>query len=169
MEPTAIRPAEMNRKREMAALSVLQLVHDGIDPATGLPFTSNSWNSVVVVRALATAIDTLRRSTARRIRALPERVGAPWTVEEDRKLEESFAVGLPIAVLADKHSRTRGAITARLERLGKLSTPPTQQMPTSHQHVDTPQYVAEDRLQKGPTGSHLSPLHQLASSRSSQA
>jgi hypothetical protein len=167
MENAAVRPAELDRKRELDALSVLQSLHDGIDPATSQPLVaSSSWNSVIVVRALATAIDALKRSTSRRIRPLPERVGAPWTQEEDRQLVESFDLGLPIGVLVGKHHRTRGAITARLERMGKLGTPHSQPSGVVQSSFNPRQPTANDRLPEDHTRIHLSPLHQLTSPHS---
>ena len=48
------------------------------------------------------------------------RQGTPWGSEEDRQLRESFLAGLGFSELASRHQRSRGAIRARLERLGLL-------------------------------------------------
>lgn len=48
------------------------------------------------------------------------RAGLPWLREEDELLEEYFDKGLTIDDLAWVHQRTTGAITSRLQRLGRV-------------------------------------------------
>lgn len=48
------------------------------------------------------------------------RQGTPWGSEEDRQLREAFLAGLGFSELASHHQRSRGAIRARLERLGLI-------------------------------------------------
>ena len=44
----------------------------------------------------------------------------PWTPEEDAALSEAYRSGTRIHQLAGKHRRTKGAIKARLRKLGLL-------------------------------------------------
>lgn len=46
--------------------------------------------------------------------------GAPWSQEEDARLNAEFDAGMTIAQIALQHGRTSGAITARLVRLGRI-------------------------------------------------
>ncbi|MBQ9064850.1 MAG: DNA helicase RecQ [Blautia sp.] len=48
----------------------------------------------------------------------PVGAGASWTEEEDRQLEEEYRSGMKISEIAKAHSRTSGAIRARLSRNG---------------------------------------------------
>lgn len=50
----------------------------------------------------------------------PRNAGRPWSTEDDRLLAERFDAGGSIASLADAMERTRGSITARLVKLGKI-------------------------------------------------
>ena len=50
--------------------------------------------------------------------------GRPWPADEDARLAAAHDAGSGIADLARAHDRTRGAITARLVRLGRLAPPP---------------------------------------------
>ena len=51
----------------------------------------------------------------------PEGAGAPWTEQEDQQLESEFASGMKISEIAKAHSRTSGAIRARLKRHGLIT------------------------------------------------
>ena len=97
---------------------------DGFDPVTGevLPDTS-PYNRPEVIRALARALDAMRRAhqTERRKRSLPPNAGKAWTKEEDIQLAEEFDKGVPANKIAAAHGRTRGGIAARLVRIGKVS------------------------------------------------
>lgn len=55
----------------------------------------------------------------RRIRR-PGNTGQPWSAGEDARLVDAFDAGQEIAVLAEEHGRTKGAITSRLTTLGKM-------------------------------------------------
>ena len=50
----------------------------------------------------------------------PRNAGKPWTAIEDRKLEDEFDAKMSIALIAQEHGRTHGAIESRLVRLGKI-------------------------------------------------
>lgn len=51
----------------------------------------------------------------------PEGAGAPWIEQEDQQLDSEFASGMKISEIAKAHSRTNGAIRARLKRHGLIS------------------------------------------------
>ena len=46
--------------------------------------------------------------------------GNAWTEHEEQQLVQAFDVGTAVAEIARAHQRTRGAITSRLIRLGRL-------------------------------------------------
>jgi hypothetical protein len=50
----------------------------------------------------------------------PPSQGRPWTAEADADLAAAFEGGEAVTSLAERMGRTRGAITARLIKLGKL-------------------------------------------------
>ena len=50
----------------------------------------------------------------------PAAAGARWTDEEDACLGREFDAGMTVGEIATQHGRTRGAITSRLVRLGKI-------------------------------------------------
>jgi len=107
------------------ALEIIKSLADGIDPFTGevLPIESPYQNSQII-RALFAAISALEKEKYRSMRRgeLPNNAGKPWSEEENRKLVESFDSGTTIEDLANIHERTRGAIRARLIKLGKVQT-----------------------------------------------
>ncbi|MGK9054589.1 TnsA endonuclease N-terminal domain-containing protein [Neorhizobium petrolearium] len=49
---------------------------------------------------------------------LPTSAGAPWTIEEERRLYHETGEGMPIADIAAAHDRTTGAIRARQKHMG---------------------------------------------------
>ncbi|MBN2591847.1 MAG: hypothetical protein JXA96_18410 [Sedimentisphaerales bacterium] len=54
------------------------------------------------------------------LRQKPERAGQKWDLQENKLLSERFDNGMNISQLAEKHQRTKGAITSRLVRIGKI-------------------------------------------------
>ncbi|KQR67236.1 hypothetical protein [Pedobacter sp. Leaf176] len=72
------------------------------------------YNQPEIIRALFFAINQLE--------ALAEKgnQGLPWGEEEDKLLAECFRNGTKITELSKLHSRTYGAIKARLIKLGLL-------------------------------------------------
>ena len=106
------------------ALKIIQLLSEGIDPETGEVLEDeNTFNKPQVIRALAVAVNALERvkKIETRKETLPENAGKAWTTEEDNELIKAFEKDESINELAIRHSRTSGAISARLVRLGKLS------------------------------------------------
>ena len=110
----------------LEAIRIVEALMDGFDPVTGevLPETS-PYNRPEVIRALARAIAEMQRANEKerqqRKRALPPNAGKPWSKEEERQLADEFDKGMPAKEIAAKHARTRGSITARLVRIGKVS------------------------------------------------
>jgi hypothetical protein len=51
---------------------------------------------------------------------LPARQGQPWSDHEDQQLYASYAAGRSAEAISQSHSRTQGAIFARLRKLGML-------------------------------------------------
>lgn len=93
-------------------LEILQALAAGTDPITGEVFPADSpYNQPEIIRALFFAINQLE--------ALAEKgnQGLPWSEEEDALLAERFGNGAKITELAKLHSRTYGAIKARLLKL----------------------------------------------------
>jgi hypothetical protein len=106
------------------AHKIIQLLSEGIAPETGEVLEDEStFNKPQVIRALAVAVNALERvhKVESRKGTLPDNAGKAWATEEDNELVKAFEKGESINELAVKHSRTRGAISARLVRLGKLS------------------------------------------------
>ncbi len=103
------------------AFDIISKLADGVDPFTGEIFPADSpYQNVEIVRALHKAAEVLK--TAKRKRSLPARAGKPWDEDESNLLAEHFDSGMPIADIAKVHERTKGAIAARLVRLGKVAS-----------------------------------------------
>ena len=105
------------------ALIIIQLLSEGIDPETGEVLEDEStFNKPQVIRALVVAVNALERVNKIESRkgTLPGNAGKAWATEEDNELIEAFEKGESINDLSIRHSRTKGAISARLVRLGKL-------------------------------------------------
>jgi hypothetical protein len=86
-----------------------------------------------VIRAFYAAAGMLRQATPppeagaaastaeRSIRTdRPASAGARWTNEEDALLCAEFDGGMTVHDIATQHGRTRGAITSRLVKLGRI-------------------------------------------------
>jgi len=96
-------------------LEILLALAAGTDPITGEVFPADSpYNQPEIIRALLFALDELR--------AIAEKgnQGLPWNEQEDELLAERFNEGIKITQLAKLHSRTYGAIKARLLKLELL-------------------------------------------------
>jgi hypothetical protein len=96
---------------------------DGVDPETGEIYPPESpYQRSHIVRALYAASRALERANEaeQRKRRLPANTGKPWSEEDDARLGAGYDAGRPVEDLSREHSRTRGAIQARLMKLGKL-------------------------------------------------
>ena len=110
------------------AIEIVQSLADGVDPFSGERFPSGSpYQQADTVRALHLALEgltKLRRSTSRKTGP-----GRSWTEDEEQELLREFDAKLDLSAcdaqagveeIAAKHERTKGAICARLEILGRI-------------------------------------------------
>jgi hypothetical protein len=107
------------------AREILRSLAEGINPQTGIAFPPDSpYQQADTVRALYMALEAMGKgSMPRKPRELdPDRpkIGAAWTTEEEQQLRDAFQAGKGISEIAAAHGRTRGAITARLVKLGLI-------------------------------------------------
>lgn len=112
------------------ALSILKTLANGVDPATGEEFSSDSpYQHPDTIRALFWAVQQLetparpQKQAAPRPEGTPANAGRPWSEEEDGQLGKAFDAGKTIEQLAEVHKRSRFAVEARLVRLGKIAAP----------------------------------------------
>jgi hypothetical protein len=101
--------------------AILRTLAEGFDPRSGdeLP-EGGILSDSEVIRALLAGARALEESSETSRRVLPEGAGLPWTPEEDARLLQEFDSGTTdIPALSALHGRTRGAIFARLRRLGR--------------------------------------------------
>lgn len=108
------------------ALPIITALSQGTDPDTGELFELETiYNRPHVIRALYTAKHALEqaRERDRKKANSPENAGKPWSEEEEQTLCEGFDAGQTLQQLARLHGRTRGSVTARLVRLGKIEAP----------------------------------------------
>ena len=105
------------------AIYMIQALANGVNPVTGevLP-AGSTYEHPEVIRALFFSIKALEQYKKRqtRINKLPVNAGKPWTDGEDNKLLTEFDSGVALGEMAKNHSRTKGAIAARLVRLGRI-------------------------------------------------
>ncbi|MRX78933.1 hypothetical protein GJU39_22980 [Pedobacter petrophilus] len=93
-------------------MEILQALAAGTDPMTGEVFPAYSpYNHPEIIRALFITINQLE--------AIAEKgnKGLAWNKQEDALLTQRFNEGIKITQLAKLHSRTYGAIKARLIKL----------------------------------------------------
>ena len=105
-------------------ISLLEKLAEGIDPFTGevLP-SEHLLQQPQVVRALFHAMHAIERQgkKSQRNPSLPANAGIAWSKSEDEMLVQEFDAETPIPEIAKKHGRTKGAISSRLMRLGKIT------------------------------------------------
>ena len=101
------------------AIEIVQKLADGVDPFTDERFPASSpYQQADTVRALHLALEglaKLKRSTARKTGP-----GRPWSEEEEKDLLRKFDDKVDVEEIAQEHERTKGAIWARLEKLGRI-------------------------------------------------
>ena len=108
------------------ARHLLSTLADGVDPVTGEVLgPSSPLQHPDVIRALFAGVEALKRRKEDDERGptkeRPERTGTSWDDDEDRELGERFDAGASVAEMAQQHRRTKGAVRARLVRLGKVN------------------------------------------------
>ena len=112
-----------------SAFAIVRALARGIDPSTGetLP-TDHLCQQPATIRALVAALAELEAGSAlprsRSNPSLGAKAGTPWDPADDEALARAFDRGEPVGKLAQEFQRSRGAITARLVRLGKLEAQP---------------------------------------------
>jgi len=107
---------------------------DGIDPHTGEALAADHPgqrpDTLRVIFAALALVEGERNGAARpaaapRALGLAARnAGRPWSATDDEALAMAFDAGATIGALAVQMERTRGGITARLVKLGKIEAPP---------------------------------------------
>ena len=130
--------------QEQRARKILQSLVQGVDPRTGEELAPGSvLQQAEVLRALLAGVAALDQVGARAHRRaqLPEKVGSPWTADEESSLVTAFQAGDPLPDIASRHGRTLRAIEARLERLGLLSA---EQRVTNNSFTGSPVSRATD-------------------------
>jgi hypothetical protein len=141
----------------LEALRIIKALVEGLDPTTGETCAADSiFQQAQTIRALERAAEALQGAVNReeRKKMLPENVGKPWSASEDAQLCTEFDRGLGAWHISKIHGRTKGAITARLEKLGKLTpklfetrdSPQSETDPQSLPALDKPWLPQEDKL-----------------------
>jgi hypothetical protein len=112
------------------ALRILNALANGVHPATGEVFASDSpYQHPDTVRALFEAIrymEGAKPATPQLQKQNEDKITVPastfvrWTEGEERRLVAGFDAGKSTAELAKLHNRSRAAVEARLLKLGKI-------------------------------------------------
>ena len=117
----------MNVDRAKELLTVLA---DGINPITGELLAENDCcNQVEIVRALNIVLRQLDNSMEKTVKDESEKVtklelenaGKPWTKEAEEVLCNMYDAGCSKKEICNYFKRSKGAIAARLVRLGKIN------------------------------------------------
>lgn len=101
------------------AIEIIQTLADGVDPYSGERFPYGSpYQQADTVRALHLALEGLNKLT----RSMTRKVGPgrAWTEDEEQELLRAFDDKVDVQEIAARHERTKGAIWARLEKLGRI-------------------------------------------------
>ncbi|MED5371599.1 MAG: hypothetical protein VX899_11325 [Myxococcota bacterium] len=99
------------------ARRVLSCLAQGQHPIFGGALPDHSvCHEVDVVRALVLAAKELERNP----KTPAVRAGAPWSEDEEQRLRDGHEAGRSRAELSKELGRSRGAVTARLVKLGLL-------------------------------------------------
>ena len=102
------------------ATELLRGLADGINPLTGEQLDPmDSCNQPDIIRALHTAVAILEKK-AENTKKLPENAGKPWTAEDEAILAKMFDDKCSSKEICDYFKRTKGAISSRLARMGKI-------------------------------------------------
>ena len=103
------------------AKEIVSTLAQGIDPVTGeiLP-ADHVCNQAEVIRALYCVLDKVNKTPSK---SPAENAGKPWTEGDDSKLCQMFEHGATKREMCKYFKRSHGSITARLIRLGKVTSP----------------------------------------------
>jgi hypothetical protein len=110
------------------ALRILNALANGVHPATGEVFVSDSpYQHPDTVRALFEAVKCMQslkppvqQSQGKQTDSVPGNTFVRWTSNEEQRLVAGFDSGKTTAELAKLHNRSRAAVEARLLKLGKI-------------------------------------------------
>ncbi len=103
------------------AKEILETLADGVNPVTGEVLPEwDSCNQVEIVRALHTVLKSLDSVQEKPKKPQAENAGKPWTEEDEEALCQMFEAGCTSREMCNRFGRTKGAIKARLVRLGKI-------------------------------------------------
>jgi hypothetical protein len=109
------------------AIQLIRSLANGTDPITGeIISDTSSLNDPKLIRAFFLAVDALeyvekKGKTQKQEMSKYTNAGKPWTSEEDNLLIQAFEKGVAVKEIVQRHGRTRGALAARLVRLGKIA------------------------------------------------
>ncbi len=104
------------------AIEIINTLIDGIDPFTGEVYSKDSiFKNTEIIDSLTLSLKGLihLEKIKKRATSLPKNAGRPWTIEFDNELINKFDNGTSIKDLSIYYKRTKGAIRARLIKLGK--------------------------------------------------
>ncbi len=102
------------------ARRIVEILSDGINPVTGEALEpTDSCNQVEVVRALHTVLKYVSVGTG--ARQNNDNAGKPWNLQDEEELCRMFDDGYTIKEICAYFGRSRGAIAARLVKLGKIN------------------------------------------------
>ena len=112
-----------------SALVIVRALARGIDPSTGETLPAHHLcQQPATIRALVAALAELQAGSAanhsRRNAMFGAKAGTPWDPADDEALALAFDRGDALGKLAQDFQRSRGAISARLVRLGKIDAQP---------------------------------------------
>ena len=104
-------------------IAIIRALAEGRDPFSGHPLAPTGLlNDARIARALIFAADSLQSMSGQKSETLdrPANAGVAWDSRQESELLAAFDSGMSVGNLARKMGRTRGAIQARLSRLGRL-------------------------------------------------
>ncbi len=106
------------------ALRIIEKLSAGINPLSDEPLAPKSLClNEDIQKALQVTVPALqaRMRWIERQAQLPANAGKPWKTEEEESLNTGFDEGDSVDILAERHQRTKGSITSRLVKMGKIS------------------------------------------------
>ena len=108
------------------AKQILQSLADGVNPVTGEVLSrEDSCNEPDVIRTLHWVLQELEKIEKAEKPAKKskwENAGVPWTEEDEKTLCEMFDRGDSRENICKHFKRSKGAISSRLSKLGKITS-----------------------------------------------
>ncbi len=105
------------------AIEVVEKLADGIDPVSGEKHGEDSpYQQADTVRALHTLLGAVKGVGAEQVKKDgPPKAGKAWSEAEEKEMVEMFDANVKVVDIATTLERTKGAIWARLEKVGRVS------------------------------------------------